>query len=71
VKHKWRNLLLQQDQDRLLSVERSWMEAELKKICTSMPKSIIQAFIRSTTKTMYEFAKSEVPEPENPDEPRY
>jgi hypothetical protein len=36
-----------------------------------MPKNFIQAFIRSTTKAMYEYAKSEVPAQDDPNEPRY
>ena len=47
------------------------MERNLKAICNSMPKNFIQAFIRSTTKAMYEFAKSEVPAQDDPNEARY
>ena len=47
------------------------MEKNLKAICHSMPKNHIQAFIRSTTKAMYEYAKSEVPCADDPNEPRY
>ena len=73
IKHKWRNILLQQDQNALMNANREWVEDQLRMICRSISTESLKNFQKHTVKEMYDFISShEVPAAEVDDnEPRY
>ena len=73
IKHKWRNILLQQDQNALMNANREWVEDQLRMICRSISTESLKNFQKHTVKEMHDFISShEVPAAEvDENEPRY
>ena len=72
IKHRWRNVLLQQDQNALMNANREWVANHLTHICRSISTESLKNFQRHTVQEMYEFVRSHEVPPEEPEgEPRY
>ena len=62
VKAKWRNSLLQLPD--LNQSHTEWMKEELRRICQSCPKQVIQNILRSSTGLMIKYMNQYAPDSE-------